>query len=236
MLESVSLPNLCHHKNTRRTGLFWGLVLVSCARTGLLSGELDDDGSGSGDVGEPVGEGGARSEPARPSAGAEALAGASSRSPEPNPTEEPNEPEEPNDCEPTEEVCNGRDDDCNGAVDDLPPRACDGGGFSFCVAGKMSACPRRCEVCVPGSVRVCQNNYCTFWGEQECAADGQGFGNCREQEPPPECAQIARKYQDSPELQRCCLDNGYCCKDEHDLDGDGDRREMLGACDDIACR
>jgi hypothetical protein len=147
----------------------------------------------------------------------------------------PTQPTEPI-CRPRSEACNGRDDDCNGAVDDLPAEACDGGGFRFCVAGRMSECPRRCEVCVPGSVRVCQNPYCTFWGEQECAADGQGFGNCREADPPPECADIARKHQQSPELEQCCLDNGYCCEDEHDLDNDGNRREMLGACEDIACQ
>jgi hypothetical protein len=144
--------------------------------------------------------------------------------------------EQPPRCEPTPEACNGRDDDCNGAVDDLPAQACPGGGSRFCVAGRLSECPKRCEVCVPGSVRVCQNPFCTFWGEQECAADGQGFGNCREANPPPECAAIARERGESRELEQCCIDNGYCCLDEHDIDRDGNRREMLGACRDIACQ
>jgi hypothetical protein len=143
---------------------------------------------------------------------------------------------EPPVCVPSAEECNARDDDCNGAVDDLPAEACPGGGFRFCVAGRLSECPRRCDVCVPGSGRVCQNSFCSFWGEQECAADGQGFGNCREAEPPPECATTAKKFENSKELEQCCLDNGYCCLDQHDLDGDGDRREMLGACGDIACQ
>jgi hypothetical protein len=134
------------------------------------------------------------------------------------------------------EECNGRDDDCDGAIDDLPATACDGGGFRFCVAGRLSECPKRCEVCVPGSVRICQNPFCTFWGEQECAGDGQGFGGCREADPPPECASIAKKKGDSAELEQCCIDNGYCCLDEHDLDDDGNHREMLGACTDIACQ
>jgi hypothetical protein len=134
------------------------------------------------------------------------------------------------------ELCNCRDDDCNGTVDDLPAQACPGGGFRFCVAGRLSECPRRCDVCVPGSVRVCQNSFCSFWGEQECAADGQGFGNCREAQPPAECATIAKKFEESKQLEQCCLDNGYCCLDEHDLDGDGNRGEMLGACGDVVCQ
>jgi hypothetical protein len=142
----------------------------------------------------------------------------------------------PSRCEPSPEACNGRDDDCNGSIDDLPAEACAGGGFRLCVAGRMSECPRRCDVCVPGSVRMCQNSFCTFWGEQQCAADGQGFGRCRETDPPPECAGIARQHQDSVELEQCCLDNGYCCLDEHDLDNDGNRGEMLGACGDVTCR
>jgi hypothetical protein len=142
----------------------------------------------------------------------------------------------PNVCTPTGETCNGRDDDCNGAVDDMPAEACEGGGFRLCVAGRMSECPRRCDVCVPGSMRVCQNSFCTFWGEQQCAGDGQGFGHCREANPPPECAGIARQHEDSVELEQCCIDNGYCCLDEHDLDHDGNRREMLGACGDVTCQ
>ncbi len=139
-------------------------------------------------------------------------------------------------CEPQLEECNGVDDDCNDVVDDLPAVSCEGGGFSYCVAGQMSDCPKRCDVCVPGSVRVCQNSYCTFWGEQECAGDGQGFGRCREQDPPPECAAVAKQYEESAELEQCCVDNGYCCVDDFDLDGDGNRREMLGECADIVCQ
>jgi hypothetical protein len=139
-------------------------------------------------------------------------------------------------CEAAPEICNGLDDDCDGAVDDLPAVACPGGGFQFCLTGRLSACPKRCEVCVPGSVRVCQNSFCSFWGEQECSADGLGFSNCREAHPPPECEETAKRSEDSPELEQCCIDNGYCCLDQHDLDRDGDRREMLGACGDVVCQ
>ena len=74
-----------------------------------------------------------------------------------------------------------------------------------------------------------------FWGEQECAADGQGFGPCRERHPPPRCDGIARRERASPELEQCCIDDGYCCLDQHDLDHDGNRGDMLGACDGVRC-
>jgi hypothetical protein len=141
----------------------------------------------------------------------------------------------PDPCVPGPEACNGTDDDCDGVVDEIPPVACAGGGFRYCIAGTMSACPKRCDVCVPGSVRVCQNSFCTFWGEQECTGDGLGFGSCRERRVPPECASVASKHQSSPELEQCCLDNGYCCLDMFDLDGDGNRSEVLGNCSQVRC-
>jgi hypothetical protein len=227
----VALPIVCQAKTSRRIAAVLLLCAAACARTGLYPGDLDE-----GDAVSSGGSGGAGS------SGGAASAGAPTK---PTPTNLPpmtsaGRPSMPNDpppaCEPSAEACNGRDDDCNGAVDDLPAQPCPGGGFRFCVAGRSSECPKRCEVCVPGSVRVCQNPFCTFWGEQECAADGQGFGKCREADPPPECASIAKKHQESPELEQCCIDNGYCCLDEHDLDRDGNRSEMLGACGDTACQ
>jgi len=163
------------------------------------------------------------------------LSNAGAPSMPPQPTTTPNEPTSGPSCTPAPEACNGRDDDCNGEVDDLPAEPCAGGGFRYCVAGQLSSCPKSCEVCVPGSVRICQNTYCTFWGEQECTADGLGFGRCRERRPPASCAEIASEEQDSPELEQCCIDDGYCCLDSHDLDGDGNRGEMLGACDGVRC-
>ena len=47
---------------------------------------------------------------------------------------------------------------------------------------------------------------------------------------------IARNENNSPELERCCIDDGYCCLDVHDLDGDGDRRDMVGACEGVRCQ
>jgi hypothetical protein len=138
-------------------------------------------------------------------------------------------------CQPAEETCNGRDDDCNGQVDDVPGIPCPGGGFRYCVAGRLSECPQRCEKCLPGSERICYISYCKFWAVQTCAADGRSFGICREDDPPPECREIARTKHDSPELEQCCIDAGHCCLDEFDLDKDGDRNEMLGACEEVAC-
>jgi hypothetical protein len=139
-------------------------------------------------------------------------------------------------CLPAEETCNGIDDDCNGQVDDgIAPVACPAGGFRYCVGGRLSACPTRCEVCVPGSQRVCFISYCLYWGTQTCAADGRGFGPCREQRPPTECDVTARTHGASRELERCCLDHGYCCLDAYDLDSDGDRGEVLGSCGGVLC-
>ena len=145
-------------------------------------------------------------------------------------------PEGPPACQPQPEICNGADDDCDGAIDENQPAIpCPDGGNRYCVGGRYSDCPRRCDVCVPGSKRTCITSYCTFWGSQTCSADGQSFGRCDESRPPPECEAIANKMMRSPALEMCCLDNGYCCVDEFDLDHDGDRTEMLGRCEAVVC-
>ncbi len=141
-------------------------------------------------------------------------------------------------CVPTgPETCNGIDDDCNGAVDDgLPPIPCPETGNRICVGGAYSECPRRCEVCVPGSKRTCITSFCTFWGNQSCAGDGMSWGGCRETPAPPECREVANKMMRSPELEKCCIEHDFCCVDEFDLDSDGDTTEMLGRCEAIECR
>jgi hypothetical protein len=134
------------------------------------------------------------------------------------------------------EACNGLDDDCNGAVDDgLPAIPCPEGGERLCVGGNYSDCPRRCEVCVPGSKRTCITSFCTYWGNQSCASDGRSWGACRETEAPPQCRDVANRMMRSPALEKCCIENNFCCVDEFDLDNDGDRTEMLGRCEAVVC-
>jgi len=141
----------------------------------------------------------------------------------------------PVECVPVDESCNGVDDDCDGQVDELPPVACEGGGYQYCVAGTLSACPKRCETCMPGTQRICFLSYCKYWAVQTCTADGKSFGKCREEDPPSECKHIADKQKYSAALEQCCLDNGYCCLDEFDLDKDGNDNEMLGNCEELSC-
>ena len=209
------VPNACQRFVVLTCLAALAFARLHCGRTGLFPyGVQGETGNG--------GENGIAGVPAQPEPPA---AGAGGEAPD---VMTPS-------CEPSQEVCNGLDDDCNGRVDEVAPVACEGGGLRHCIAGQLSACPRRCERCVAGSVRICQNSYCTFWGEQECSADGQGFGPCREEQPPPECAGIARRHEDSPELEQCCIDSGYCCLDSHDLDHDGDRGELLGNCASVTC-
>jgi hypothetical protein len=139
-------------------------------------------------------------------------------------------------CQPVAESCNGLDDDCDGDIDDgLAAIPCPNGGQRFCVAGRFSECPTRCEVCVPGSQRVCFKSFCTYWGRQECSGDGRSFGPCEESPAPRECARIADDHMRSRELEQCCLENNYCCVDDFDLDGDGNRNEMIGHCEAVQC-
>jgi len=139
-------------------------------------------------------------------------------------------------CIPTTEICNGVDDDCNGAIDeDQPAIPCPNGGSRLCINGHYSDCPRRCEVCVPGSKRTCITSFCTFWGSQECATDGMSFGRCVEAQPPPECAEVASHMQRSKALELCCIEHNFCCVDEFDVNGNNDTTEMLGRCESITC-
>ncbi len=139
-------------------------------------------------------------------------------------------------CTPQPETCNGVDDDCNGKIDDgLPPIPCPNGGERYCISGSYSECPRRCEVCVPGSQRECFTPFCTYWGTQSCASDGRSFGPCKESKVPAECTSITDQAKHSPELEKCCIAQGLCCRDDFDLDGDGDRTEMVGRCDSVTC-
>jgi hypothetical protein len=88
---------------------------------------------------------------------------------------------------------------------------------------------------VPGSKRTCITTFCTFWGSQTCHADGRSFTACKETLAPEVCRDVANRMMKSPELEECCIKNGFCCVDEFDLDNDGDRTEMLGRCEAVIC-
>jgi hypothetical protein len=118
---------------------------------------------------------------------------------------------------------------------DMPPIPCPGGGFEYCIAGQYSACPKRCGMCVPGSQQVCFISYCHSWGVQTCAADGLSFGYCQEQSPPLPCQSIADTNHASAALEQCCIDNGYCCQDQFDLNKNGTTGEPIGQCSGVTC-
>lgn len=215
----------CYGKCVRvsRTSKFVAvLVAVTGAAGGCSRSALSDLGASSAEDTNPSGF-----EPF--DAGPDALVS-------PPPTSHPPVKAQPLGCAPKDETCNGKDDDCDGQIDQgLPAIPCAGGGAQYCIAGRWSACPVRCDECMPGSERVCFLSYCTYWAVQTCSADGRSFGVCRERHVPPECEDVASSHKESAQLEQCCLDKGYCCRDEYDLDGDGNRGEMLGACDEVSC-
>lgn len=241
--------SLAIHEGVARVGavlMAVGLVLMAgvgaaCGRTTLGGeGEIQPDGhagaepgsgedtGGAGGTGGTAGESGV--EPLAGAAGQLSTGGASSGSGASGFGGTGS-----SECVPAEEVCNGVDDDCNGEIDEVEPLACPGGGFRYCVSGAYSACPQRCETCVPGSERICLLSYCLYWGIQTCTSDGRGWSSCREANPPQACSKIAQTKQKSRQLQQCCIDNGYCCVDEFDLDGDGSKKDVLGQCDEVLC-
>lgn len=193
------------------------LLVASCSRTGLL---IDEAGSTSGE--DRDGSALTLASDAR------AMVEDASHSDAPRASPPPKKCAKP-------EICNGEDDDCNGEIDDnIAPIPCPGGGSRYCVVGQLSECPTRCNGCLPGGERVCFVSYCTFWGVQKCAADGRTFSGCQERVAPPECEHLARPRR-RKELEQCCIDNGYCCVDEFDLDNDGSKSDMVGDCEEALC-
>ena len=93
---------------------------------------------------------------------------------------------------PPQEECNGKDDDCDGTIDNMTPKACKhptcGDGLQFCAKGVWSSCfvpPSGKEVCNnkddncdgnidEGLVRTCKNS-CNVEGAEFCLG-GQWVG------------------------------------------------------------
>jgi hypothetical protein len=138
-------------------------------------------------------------------------------------------------CHPQPETCNGIDDDCNGKIDDgLPAIPCPNGGERYCISGAYSECPRRCEVCVPGSQVECFTAYCTYWGTQTCASDGRSWGGCKESLVPAGCGAVTDSAKYTADIEKCCLAQGLCCLDTWNLDNDP-TTTMIGRCDSVMC-
>ena len=108
------------------------------------------------------------------------------------------------------EVCDGKDNDCDGKVDEgVAPRPCPcGSGQEVCQNGQWVGA---CDQCRPGSTRWCDDPQYCHWGKQTCVVDPDGkarWGDCREvDERPPGCeGQLT--YD-----PKCCERSGECCQD-----------------------
>jgi hypothetical protein len=119
--------------------------------------------------------------------------------------------------------------ECEGGT--WPQREVCGDGVDQDCTGEDEPCcnPYPDCFCVPGAVRYCDGpTYCQ-WGVQYCRDDGMGWTSCDETgSGPPGCPGMAFNTQ-------CCIDEGSCCQDFHDVDMDGDRQESVGACEETLC-
>ena len=118
-------------------------------------------------------------------------------------------------CQPSDfpislEICNGRDDDCDGFVDEgIPPRPCAcGTGDEICSGGRWTG---PCGAgCVLGATRWCDDPMYCHWGQQTCVTDPDGatrWGTCMEvTTTPPGCGGVVYDTD-------CCVASGECCQD-----------------------
>jgi hypothetical protein len=135
-------------------------------------------------------------------------------------------------CEATDQTTTDGDADADeGGGEDADADADEGGGEDADADGDTGHTD--CA-CVAGAVRFCDTpQYCN-WGSQVCRTDGLDWGSCDELAAIPlECQGIDYWY--SPASEACCIDQGFCCQDMWDLNGDGDTWESLGNCADIVC-
>lgn len=148
-------------------------------------------------------------------------------------------PEQPSVCclPSTAEVCNGRDDDCNGTVDDTSTEPCYGGpegtlGVGACKAGVMGCAPDGSPACT-GEVRP-QAERCNGV-DDDC--DGTTDEDFNLQTDNAHCGQCSRACAST----EACT-SGTCqrraellCSDGVDNDGDGDPDCADLDCDNRDC-
>ncbi len=88
------------------------------------------------------------------------------------------------------------------------------------------------ECCIPGAWRYCSTEH-ALWGIHYCEEDGEAWGVCSEVTIPADCVHVDGWF--SPDIEACCIEQGFCCQDTWDLDADEDLWESLGDCTDIVC-
>jgi hypothetical protein len=119
--------------------------------------------------------------------------------------------------------------ECVGSV--LPqPEVCGDGVDQNCDGLDEPCCePYPDCLCVPGAMRYCDTPMYCSWGIQYCNEDGLSWGPCDESLTGPEgCPGTMFDFE-------CCIRSDACCQDYFDSDGDGDRSESMGACEDVVC-
>jgi len=111
------------------------------------------------------------------------------------------------------EICNGKDDDCDDAVDEgIQPQPCPcGNGHEVCNNGDWVGCvDAGCNV---GTTRWCDDPQYCHWGIQTCEADPDGVGRwgaCTETTSRPDGCSSTIYDPD------CCVSAGECCQDAFD--------------------
>jgi hypothetical protein len=108
------------------------------------------------------------------------------------------------------EICDGKDNDCDGKTDEgVPPTPCPcGSGQKTCQNGVMTG---TCQGCTPGTFRWCDDPQKCHWGKSECVQGPDGeydWGTCVEVTDRPAPCSGQLMYDAS-----CCDAAGECCQD-----------------------